>query len=139
MPYCTIQTTVNALACLNVVSHRAREGTVSLNQSTRTIQDSAPKIQELLFYQKEHKRINLSAVELQTKWYSSVQFSSVAQSCPTLCDPMNRSTPGLPVHHQVVQLAFYHCHRGTEIMKNPHQVSYMHFLKGLIKLPIRPY
>ena len=30
----------------------------------------------------------------------SVQFSPVAQSCPTLCDPMNRSTPGLPVHHQ---------------------------------------
>ena len=32
--------------------------------------------------------------------FSSVQFSSVAQSCPILCDPMNRSTPGLPVHHQ---------------------------------------
>ena len=31
----------------------------------------------------------------------SVQFSSVAQSCPTLCDPMNRSTPGLPIHHQL--------------------------------------
>ena len=31
----------------------------------------------------------------------TVQFSSVAQSCPTLCDPMNRSTPGLPVHHQL--------------------------------------
>ena len=31
---------------------------------------------------------------------SSVQFSSVTQSCRTLCDPMNRSTPGLPVHHQ---------------------------------------
>ena len=31
----------------------------------------------------------------------SVQFSSVAQSCPTLCDPMNPSTPGLPVHHQL--------------------------------------
>ena len=30
-----------------------------------------------------------------------VQFSSVTQSCPTLCDPMNRSTPGLPVHHQL--------------------------------------
>ena len=30
-----------------------------------------------------------------------VQFSSVAQSCPTLCDPMNRSTPGLPVHHHL--------------------------------------
>ena len=33
--------------------------------------------------------------------YVPVQFSSVAQSCPTLCDPMNRSTPGLPVHHQL--------------------------------------
>ena len=36
-------------------------------------------------------------------WWAtvSVQFSSVAQSCPTLCDPMNCSTPGLPVHHQL--------------------------------------
>ena len=33
--------------------------------------------------------------------FSSVQFSSVTQSCPTLCDPMNRSTPGLPVHHHL--------------------------------------
>ena len=33
--------------------------------------------------------------------FSSVQFSSVAQSCPTLCDPMNHSTPGLPGHHQL--------------------------------------
>ena len=33
----------------------------------------------------------------------SVQFSSVAQSCPTLCDPMNHSTPGLPVHHQLLE------------------------------------
>ena len=32
------------------------------------------------------------------------QFSSVAQSCPTLCDPMNHSTPGLPVHHQLPEL-----------------------------------
>ena len=32
---------------------------------------------------------------------SSVHFTSVAQSCPTICDPMNRSTPGLPVHHQL--------------------------------------
>ena len=36
--------------------------------------------------------------------HSSVQFSSVAQSCPTLCDHMNRSTPGLPVHHQLPEL-----------------------------------
>ena len=38
----------------------------------------------------------------QVKWYThSVQFSSVTQSCPTLCDPMNHSMPGLPVHYQL--------------------------------------
>ena len=39
---------------------------------------------------------------------SSVQFSSVAQSCPTLCDPMNRITPGLPVHHQLPEFTQTH-------------------------------
>ena len=38
------------------------------------------------------------------------QFSSITQSCPTLCDPMNRSTPGLPVHHQLLELAQIHVH-----------------------------
>ena len=41
----------------------------------------------------------------------SVQFSSVAQSCPTLCDPMNRSTPGLPVHHQLPEFTQTHVQR----------------------------
>ena len=36
------------------------------------------------------------------------QFSSVAQSCPTLCDPMNRSMPGLPVHHQLLEFTQTH-------------------------------
>ena len=40
----------------------------------------------------------------------TVQFSSVAQSCPTLCDPMNRSTPGLPVHHQLPEFTQTHVH-----------------------------
>ena len=39
---------------------------------------------------------------------SSVQFSSVTQSCPSLCDPMNRSTPGLPVHHQLLEFTQTH-------------------------------
>ena len=39
-----------------------------------------------------------------------VQFTSVAQSCPTLSDPMDRSTPGLPVHHQLPELAETHVH-----------------------------
>ena len=44
---------------------------------------------------------------------SSVQFSSVAQSCPTLCDPMNRSTPGLPVHQQLPEFTQTHVHRSA--------------------------
>ena len=40
----------------------------------------------------------------------SVQFSSVTQLCPTLCDPMNRSTPGLPVHHQLPEFTQIHIH-----------------------------
>ena len=47
--------------------------------------------------------------------FSSVQFSSVAQSCPTLCDPMNHSTPGLPVHHQLPEFTQTHVHRVSEI------------------------
>ena len=43
--------------------------------------------------------IEMSEFNRLIAWFSSVQFSSVAQLCPTLCDPMNRSTPGLPVHH----------------------------------------
>ena len=41
---------------------------------------------------------------------TSVQLSSVAQLCPTLCDPMNRSTPGLPVHHQLLEFTQTHVH-----------------------------
>ena len=41
----------------------------------------------------------------------SVQFSSVTQSCPTLCDSMNRSTPGLPVHHQLPEFTQTHVHQ----------------------------
>ena len=43
-----------------------------------------------------------------TQW--NFQFSSVPQSCPTLCDPMNRSTPGLPVHHQLPEFTQTHVH-----------------------------
>ena len=42
---------------------------------------------------------------------SSVQFSSVAQACPTLCNPMDCSTPGLPVHHQLPEFTQTHVHQ----------------------------
>ena len=55
---------------------------------------------------------HVSQLCLRVCWDSlSVQFSSVAQSCPTLCDPMNRSMPGLPVHHQLPEFTQTHVHR----------------------------
>ena len=53
----------------------------------------------------------------------SVQFSSVAQSCPTLCDPMNRSMPGLPVHHQLPEFTQTHFHRVSDAIQPSHPLS----------------
>ena len=50
----------------------------------------------------------------------SVQFSSVAQSCPTLRDPMNRSTPGLPVRHQLPEFTQTHVHRVSDAIQPSH-------------------
>ena len=52
--------------------------------------------------------------------FSSVQFSSVAQLCPTLCNPMNRSTPGLPVHHQLPEFTQTHGCRVSDAIQPSH-------------------
>ena len=51
------------------------------------------------------------------------QFSSVAQSCPTLCDLMNCSTPGLPVHHQILEFTQTHVHRVGDAIQPSHPLS----------------
>ena len=48
---------------------------------------------------------------------ASVQFSLVAQSCPTRCDPMNHSTSGLPVHHQLQEFTQTHVHRVSDAIQ----------------------
>ena len=55
--------------------------------------------------------------------HSSVQFSSVAQSCPTLCDPMNCSTPGLPVHHHLPEFIQTHGHQVSDAIQPSHPLS----------------
>ena len=57
------------------------------------------------------------------KGTDSVQFSSVAQLCPTLCDPMNCSTPGLPVHHQLPEFTQTHVHWVGDAIQPSHPVS----------------
>ena len=63
-----------------------------------------------------------------TRWllrcqFSKVQFNSVTQSCPTLCNPMNCSMPGLPVHHQLPELTQTHAHPVSDAIQPSHPLS----------------
>ena len=55
--------------------------------------------------------------------FASVRFISVAQSCPTLCDPMNHSTSGLPVHHQLTEFTQTHVHRVSDAIQPSRPLS----------------
>ena len=63
----------------------------------------------------------------------AIQFSSVAQSCPTLCNPMDCSTPGLPVHHQLPELAQTYVHQVGDAIQPSHPL-----LSFLLLLSIFP-
>ena len=54
---------------------------------------------------------------------NEIQFSSVAQSCPTLCDPMNHSLPDLPVHHQLPDFTETHVHQVGDAIQPSHPLS----------------
>ena len=55
--------------------------------------------------------------------HATYQFSSVAESCLTLCDPMNRSTPGFPVHHQLPEFTQPNAHRVSDAIQPSHPLS----------------
>ena len=69
--------------------------------------------------QKWHLRLT----ELYHLHLQSIQFSSVTQSCPTLCDPMDCSAPGFPFHHQLLELAQTHVHRVCDAIQSSHSLS----------------
>ena len=60
------------------------------------------------------------------------QISSVAQSCLTLCDPMNHSTLGLPVHHQLPELTQTHVHQVSDAIQPPHPLSSLLYLPPIL-------
>ena len=76
--------------------------------------------------------ISSSLLKGEHEQVHSDQIRSVAQSCPTLCDPMNRSTPGLPVHHQLPEFTQTHVHRS--VMPSSHLIIY----RPLLLLPPIP-
>ena len=91
--------------------------------------DSGEELKSLLMkVKKKSEKVGLKLNIQKTKIMasgpiSSVQFSSVAQSCSTLCDPMNHSTPGLPVHHQLPEFTQIHVHRVSDAIQPSHPLS----------------
>ena len=91
------------IAGRNIDKLRYADDTALMAESEEELKSVLMKVTE------ESENIGLKLNTQKTKIMasgsiSSVQFSSVAQPCLTLCDPMNRSTPGLPVHHQLPSL-----------------------------------
>ena len=68
----------------------------------------------------EPLRRNGVAIIVNKRVQNAVQFSSVAQLCPTLCDPMNHSTPGLPIHHQLSEFTRTHVYRVSDAIQPCH-------------------
>ena len=79
-----------------------------------------PSIRELLH--RPNEGLHLPTGPLSAP-LSASQFSSVTQSCPTLCDPVDCSMPGLPVHHQLLELAQIHVHRVGDAIQPSHPLS----------------
>ena len=70
-----------------------------------------------------YRSITLMSMNAKLFTSHSVQFNSVAQSCSNLCDPMNRSTPGLPVHHHLPEFTQTHVHRVRDAIQPSHPLS----------------
>ena len=87
--------------------------------------ESKEELKSLLMRVKEESekpglKFNIQKYGIQSH---SVQFSSVAQSCPTLCNPLNCSMPGLPVHHQLPEFTQTHVHRVSDAIQPSHPLS----------------
>ena len=96
---------------------------------TTLLGESEEELKSLLMKVKEENenvglKLNIQKTKIMASGpISSVQFSSFAQSCPTLCNPVNRSTPGLPVHHQFLEFTQTHVHRVSDAIQPSHPLS----------------
>ena len=99
----------------NSPGKNTRVGCYFLLQGIFLTQESNPGLLHwrlILYYLSHHRILAL--------W---IQFSSVAQSCLILCDPVNRTTPGLPVHHQLPEFTQIHAHRVSDAIQPSHPLS----------------
>ena len=101
--------------------------TNSMDMYLSNLQETVKDV--LQFMGLQRVRHNLELNNNNIKWVTqclecySVHYSSVAQSCPTLWDPMNRSTTGLPVHHQLLEFTQTHVYRVSDAIQPSHPLS----------------
>ena len=94
--------------CMNIIFYQHQRNRVLRDNShTMLIHHTEWHYQELSFF----------------KQFTSAQFSSVIQSCLTLCEPMNHSTPGLPIHHQLLEFTQTHVHWVGNSIQSSHPLS----------------
>ena len=68
--------------------------------------------------------MDLEEVDIKKRWQEYIdQIRSVTQSCPTLCNPMKRSTPGLPVRHQLPEFTETHVHQVSDAIQSSHPLT----------------
>ena len=112
----------SSLLCSQIperVSLHARQGHRTQHQVVRKEKTEVSRCK-----QRVYRGFQGNAKQGRVNSFSSVQFSSDAQSCPTLCDPMNRSTPGLPAHHQLPEFTQTHVHRVSDDIQPSHPLSF---------------
>ena len=119
----------NAEGCYIRVASRRSLVCFLLQDSTGEISDDA--LRAMLMQERQQKRPNRGHIHHNLGSTSKgkkcnrfgYQFSSVAQSCPALCEPMNRSTPGLPVYHQLPELTQTHVQHVADAIQPSYPLS----------------
>ena len=104
-------------------NRKQHTGFLKIKHSLVDKERETPLIREKANKVRNKEKLLLHATEFQLLKIVSVQFSSVAQSCPTLCDPINHSTPGLSVHHQLPEFTQTHAHQVGDAIQPSHPLS----------------
>ena len=110
------------IAGRNINNLRYADDTTLMAESEEELKSLLMKVKEET--EKVGLKLNIQKTKIMASSpISSVQFSSAAQSCPTFCGPMNRSTPCLPVHHQLLEFTQTHVHQVGDAIQTSHPLS----------------